>query len=75
MTEYTLYSLLLALAAALTATLALVTWRRGRSATSAHPLTAFFLALTIWSGTYSLLWLQLPGLRPFFWLDMTVFGW
>lgn len=74
MTEYIFYSLLLALAAGLTGTLALVTSRRGRSTTSAYPLAAFFLALTIWSGTYALHWLQVPGLRPFFWLDMTIFG-
>ncbi|HEX8221584.1 MAG TPA: diguanylate cyclase [Chloroflexia bacterium] len=74
MSEYTLYSLLLALVASLTGTLALVTWRRGRAAPSAYPLSAFFIALTIWSGTYALHWLRVPGLRPFFWLDMTVFG-
>lgn len=43
-------------------------------AAGAKPLAFFLLGLAWWDITYAVFWADLPGPRPYFWLDITLAG-
>ncbi len=69
-----LYMALLLWAAFVSATCAVVVWRRALSPPSGPPLLALFVALTWWSVSYVLFWAGLPAPSPYFWADLTYIG-
>ena len=68
-----LYSVLLFIAALMSAAVVAVTWRR-RNAPGGWPLIILMSATTFWSGTYAIHWSGFYRPSPFFWLDLTYIG-
>ncbi len=69
----TVYSVLLFIAALVSAWVAAVAWRR-RAAPGGWPLIILMTATAFWSGTYAIHWSGFPRPSPFFWLDATYVG-
>ena len=67
------YAVVLFLSAGLSATIAIVTWRR-RSAPGATGLAFAMLAFTEWSLTYAIHWVVVDPSVQLFWLDATYVG-
>lgn len=69
-----IYSALLLFAGLICLQVAAVVWRMRASARPARPLLMLLFALAWWDITYALFWADLPGLTPYFWLDITYLG-
>jgi diguanylate cyclase (GGDEF)-like protein/PAS domain S-box-containing protein len=67
------FSLLLALSTIASAVVAIVAWQR-RSSPGAIPLAILMAGLTIWAGTYAIMWATTTRDAQIFWLNATYFG-
>jgi diguanylate cyclase (GGDEF)-like protein len=69
-----LYSGLLFAAGLICLVVSLLTWQLRRPARGSVSLVVLLLALGWWDITYAIFWADLPGLTPYFWLDITYVG-
>jgi diguanylate cyclase (GGDEF)-like protein/PAS domain S-box-containing protein len=68
------YSAILMTAGVACLVVAVMIWYTRRGAIGATSLTILLLALSWWDITYAIFWIDLPGLTPYFWLDITLVG-
>jgi diguanylate cyclase (GGDEF)-like protein len=68
------YSALLMASGVSCLVVATLIWYMRRTATGAHSLAVFLLALSWWDITYAIFWIDFPGPTPYFWLDITLLG-